>query len=115
MQPVLWYHPPNPSLPRQLLLNLRLQSLRLRSTSPPRLDLAIPANQELLKVPLDPLQPHHPRLLGLQPLKYGIRRIAIDVDLAEHGETDAVVELAELLDLVVGAWVLVAELVAREA
>jgi hypothetical protein len=37
------------------------------------------------------------------------------VDLAEHGERDAVVDLAEGLDLVVGARVLAAELVAGEA
>jgi hypothetical protein len=119
-QPVLWYHPPfqhslSLSLLRQLLLNLRLQPLRLRSASPPRLDLAVLSDQKLLKVPLDPLQPHESRLLVLQPLEHGIRRIAVDVDLAEHGKTDAVVELAELLDLVVGARVLAAELVAREA
>lgn len=36
------------------------------------------------------------------------------IDFAEHGERDAVVELAELLDLVVAPGVLATELVARE-
>jgi hypothetical protein len=37
------------------------------------------------------------------------------VDFAQDGERDAVVQLAELLDLVVAAGVLATELVAREA
>lgn len=36
------------------------------------------------------------------------------IDFPEHGEADAVVQLAELLDLVVGSRILAAELVARE-
>jgi hypothetical protein len=40
---------------------------------------------------------------------------AVDVDLREHREGDAVIELAELLDLLLAAWLLAAELVAREA
>jgi len=41
--------------------------------------------------------------------------VAVHVDLGEHGERDAVVLLAEGRDLVLGARLLVAELVAREA
>lgn len=37
------------------------------------------------------------------------------IDLAQHGKRDAVIHLAEGLDLVVGARVLAAELVAGEA
>ena len=109
------YAPRSISLLCQLLHDIRLERLRLASTRPPLLDLAILANQELLKVPLDTLQAHQSRLLRLQPLKHGVRTVAVDVDLAEHGKGHAVVDLAEGLDLVVGARVLVVELVAREA
>ncbi len=48
-------------------------------------------------------------------LEQGRRLRAIDVNLAEHGKADAVVQLAELHDLVIRARVLFAELVAGEA
>jgi len=48
-------------------------------------------------------------------LKHRLCLVAVDVRLAEDGERDAVVELAELLNGVVVARVLVAELVARKA
>jgi len=98
----------------QLSLNRGLQSLRLGGACPSALDLAILANQELFKVPLDSLQAHEARLLCLHPLEYGLGLVAVDVCFAEDGEADAVVELAELLDGVVGAGVLGAELVAGE-
>jgi len=98
----------------QLSLNRSLQSLRLGGACPSTLDLAILANQELFKVPLDSLQAHEARLLCLHPLEYGLGLVTIDVCFAEDGEADAVVELAELLDGVVGAGVLGAELVAGE-
>jgi hypothetical protein len=41
--------------------------------------------------------------------------VAVDVDLLHDGKGHAVVDLAEALDLVVGAGLLAAELVAREA
>ena len=41
--------------------------------------------------------------------------VAVDVDLGEHREGHAVVDLAELADLLLGAGLLAAELVAREA
>lgn len=103
------------SLDSQLLLNHTLQASRAAGTRIPRLDLAIPANQKLLKVPLDALEAHDTRDLLLHPLKHGLGLVAIDVRLAEHGETDAVVELAKLLDRVVAAWILAAELIAGEA
>ena len=37
------------------------------------------------------------------------------INLAQHGEANTIVQLAKLLDLVVGAWVLATELIAREA
>jgi hypothetical protein len=55
------------------------------------------------------------RLLGREPLEQGAGINILDVDLAHDGEGDAVVDLAELLDIVIGAGLLVAELVAGEA
>jgi hypothetical protein len=104
-----------PLLSLQLRLNRSLQSLRLSSTRPSALNLTILANQELFKVPLDSLQTHETGLLCLHPLEYGLGLVAVDVGFAEDGETDAVVELAEFLDGVVGAGVLGAELVAGES
>jgi hypothetical protein len=98
----------------QSSLNRSLQRLGLGSTRPSTLDLAILANQELFKVPLDSLQTHETGLLWLHPLEYGLGLVAIDVGFTQHGETDSVVELAEFLDGVVGAGVLSAELVAGE-
>lgn len=99
----------------ELCLDGSLQSLGLGSAGPSALDLAILANQELFKVPLDSLQAHDTGLLGLHPLEHGLGLVAIDVGFAENREGNAVVELAELLDGVVGAGVLGAELVAGEA
>ena len=44
-----------------------------------------------------------------------MRVFPVDIDLGEHREAHAVVELAELADLVLGPWLLRAELVAGEA
>ena len=96
------------------LLHIGLEVLRLRQARPPLDHLAVPADEELLKVPLDTLETHDAGLLLLQPLEDGLGLVAVDVDLAEHGEADAIVDEAELLDLVVGAGVLAAELVAGE-
>ena len=102
-----------PALP-QLLLNHTLQPLGLRSTSPPPLDLSIPPNQKLLKIPLDSLQTHNPWSTLLHPLVHGLDFVAVDFGFTQDGEGDAVVELAEGLDFVVAAGVLGAELVAGE-
>src|SRR5205085_3097371 len=48
------------------------------------------------------------------PLVQRVRARAVDVDLGHHREAHAVIELAELRDLLVAARVLRAELVARE-
>ena len=100
---------------RNFLEHITLQSLRLLGARPPLHNLSIPTNQELLKVPLHALHAHQPRLLALDVLPQRIGIIAIDLRLAEDGERDAVVDLAELLDLVVGCGLLAAELVAGEA
>lgn len=95
--------------------NCLLQRLRLRSTSPPPDNLPISGNQKLLEVPLHPAQTHNPRLLLLQPLEQRRSLITVNVQLAQHRERHAVVDLAEGLDLIVGAGILVAKLVAGEA
>lgn len=51
----------------------------------------------------------------LQPLVQRVRIVAVDVDLAKDGEGDLLVQGAEVLDLLVGAGLLAAELVAGEA
>ena len=45
-------------------------------------------------------------------LEQRVSAAAIDLDLAKHGKTDAVVQLAEFRDLVICTWILLAELVA---
>lgn len=99
----------------QLLQHCLLQRLRLSRGRPAFLDLAVPADEELFKVPLDALEAHEAGLLVLEPAEDGAGRVAVDVDLLQDGEGDAVVDLAEALDVVVGAGLLGAELVAREA
>ena len=92
-----------------------LEGLGLGDAGPAALDLAVLADEELFKVPLDPLEAHEAGLLVLEPDEEGVRVVAVDVGLLHDGEGDAVVELAEALDVVVGAGLLAAELVAGEA
>jgi hypothetical protein len=105
-------------LRRLPLLNLfhdhLLQTLGLRRRRPPPLDLAIPSNQELFKIPLHPLQAHHPRLLLFHPLPHLLGIVTVDIRFAQHLKTHTVIDLAEVLDLFVGPWVLVVELIAGE-
>jgi len=98
-----------------LLDNRPLQRLGLGKSSPARDNLSISANEELLKVPLDVLDAHDTGLLLLHPGEDGCRILAVDVQLAEDREGHAVVDLAEGLDVIVGAGVLVVELVAGKA
>jgi hypothetical protein len=121
---------------RKRLLNNRLQVLRLLCTSPTFHNLAIASNKELLEIPLHALQPHESRFLGLEPFEDGGCVVAVYlycessehgavvywsirgdayIDFTQHREGDAIVQLAELLDLVIGARVLAAELVAGKA
>ena len=99
----------------QSLQNIPLQTLRLRRARPPPQNLPIPPDQPLLEIPLHSLEPQDPWLLALQPLEQRLRPLPIHLHLPQHGETDPIVHLAETLDLVVGARVLRAELVAGEA
>lgn len=75
----------------------------------------IPAHQELLEIPLDPLEAQQARDLRLHPLVHGLGLVAVDVRLAQHRERHPVVAQAEALDGVVVAGVLLHELVAGEA
>lgn len=98
-----------------LLQDGRLKRLGLGGRSPSALHSAILTNEKLLKVPFDALESHDAWLLLLEPLKQGACVIAVDLDLLQNRERHAIVDLAELLDLVIAAGVLAPELVAREA
>ena len=103
--------PSSPQLPQ----NRILQRVRLRSTRPPPFYLPVRPDQKLFEIPLDALHPQQPGHLILHPFPNGLRAVSVHVRLLEHGETDAVVYLAEGLDRVIVARVLVSELVAGEA
>lgn len=99
----------------QLLQDRGLQGVRLGGAGPSALDGAVAADEELLKVPLDALEAHEAGFLLLEPLVEGRGAVAVDVDLLHDGEADAIVNLAEVLNVVVGAGLLSAKLVAGEA
>lgn len=80
----------------------------------PLVDIALLVDKELLEVPLDALEAEEPRLLGLQPRVERIFVVAVHVNLLHDGEADAVIELAELRNLLGGAWLLACKLVAWE-
>ena len=103
-----------PSLGK-LRQNGGLQRLWAGNRRPTALHGAICADQKLLKVPPDPLQAKRTGLLGLEPLEQRAGVLAVDIHLGHDGEGDAVIDLAKLLDVIVGAGLLVAELVAGEA
>lgn len=78
-------------------------------------DLTILVHQKLFKVPLDTLETQQTGLLVLEVGVDGVGVSTIDIDLLENGEGDAVVELAEGLNLILGTRLLVGKLVAGEA
>lgn len=92
-----------------------LEGLGLGGAGPAALDLAVAADEELFKVPLDALEAEEARLLLLEPGPERAGAVAVDLGLLHDGEGDAVVDLAEALDLLVGPGLLGAELVAGEA
>lgn len=102
------------NLSLQLRLNRALDRSGLGGAGPTALDLAVLADEELLKVPLDALQTHEAGLLLLHPLVDRLGLVAVDFGLAEDLVGDLVADDAEVLDLFVGAGVLTAELVAGE-
>jgi hypothetical protein len=85
----------------QLRDNGLLQLVRLGDGSPASLDLAVPADQELLKVPLDALEAHQTRLLRFEPLEEGVGAVSVDLDLLHNGEGDAIVDLAKALNFLI--------------
>lgn len=99
----------------ELLEDVLFERLWLGGAGPATLDLTIAADEELFKVPLDALHSQETGLLILEPLEDGGGFVTVDVDLAHDREGDAIVELAETLDVVVGAGFLAAKLVAGEA
>lgn len=92
-----------------------LEGLGLGGAGPAALDLSVTSDEELFKVPLDALEAKQTGLLLLEPGPERVGAVAVDLGLLHDGEADAVVDLAEALDLLVGAWLLAAELVAGEA
>ena len=78
-------------------------------------DVAVAIDQELGEVPLDRLGAEQSGLRLLQVLVERRRVLAVDVDLGEQRKRDAVVDLAERLDLLLAAGLLRAELVAGKA
>lgn len=100
---------------RQRVKDRLLERLGLSRRSPAADDLSVLPDEELLKVPLDPLDAKQTGLLLGEPLEERVGAFAVDVDLLHDGEGHAVVDLAEVLDVVVGAGLLAAELVAGEA
>lgn len=110
-------HPRIPALRarRQRIKNRLLERLWLSRRRPPPNHLTVLPDQELLKVPLDPLNAKQAGLLLGEPLEERGGGVAVDVDLLHDGEGHAVVDLAEVLDVVVASGLLAAELVAGEA
>jgi hypothetical protein len=72
-------------------------------------------DDELGEVPLDFSGFFFAWLFGLKPLVEVIGTIAVDFDFGEHREGYVVLRFGEFGDLCIGAGLLVAELVAREA
>lgn len=102
------------TLHTQLRQNRLLQRIWLGGARPAPLDLTVTANQPLLEIPFHTLHAQQTWLFVLEPLEERVGLVAVDVGLAHDGEGDSVVDLAEGLDVVVGAWFLAAELVAGE-
>lgn len=92
-----------------------LERLGFRGARPSPNDLSIGVDQELLKVPFNSLQTHDARHLLLEPVVYWRSVVTVDIYLAENRECDAVVGLAECLNLIVASGVLRTELVAWKA
>lgn len=76
-------------------------------------DLSLRVEEEFREVPRDRGALH--RRVVSEPLEEGVRVGSVDLDLRHEGEGDAVVAARPLLDLGVGARLLVAELVAGES
>src|ERR1019366_1128405 len=101
------------SLPEQLL-DLWLDGRRRRHRGEALHDSSLSVHQELGEVPLDAIA-QQAALFALQELEDWMRVVAIDLDLREQREVHAVIELTEGLDLVIGARLLMAELIAGKA
>src|ERR1035441_1738437 len=106
-----------PGLPRQRGLDggdkLRVRRIRARPESPGA--LPVPEDQELLEIPLDVTR--FARRIG-HGRQLGVDRVParpVDLDLLEHRKGHPVGSRAELADLLRGARLLPAELVAGEA
>src|ERR1039458_1574519 len=101
------------SLPEQLL-DLWLDGRRRCHRRETLYDVSLLVHQELGEVPLDAIA-QQAALFALQKLEDRMRVVAVDLDLGEQWEVHSVIDLAERFDLVIGARLLMAELVAGKA
>lgn len=92
-----------------------IEAFRLGGAGPALLNLAVATDEEFLEIPLYPLQPQHPGHLLLHPFVNGLGLVAVHISFAQDGKGDPVIDLAELLDCVVGAGILFIELIAGKA
>ena len=76
--------------------------------------LAVFVDYKFREVPLDPAAQQPAGELRFQKLENGVGIFAVDLHLFEHGEADAVVELAKFLNVRRRAGLLIGELVAGE-
>src|SRR5271170_4434132 len=98
---------------RQLLLDVGADAFRRRGRRVALNNVALLVDQELSEVPLDGVA-QQAALLALQKLVERVSVVAIHFDFGEQREVDAIIQLAEFLDLIVISGLLMAELVARE-
>src|SRR3954468_18908530 len=76
-------------------------------------DRAVSANQELGEVPLDGAGQQTP-FFALQEPVQRVGAAAVDLDLGEQREADAITGIAEGANIIVAAWLLMTKLIARE-
>src|SRR5580765_60868 len=77
--------------------------------------LSVAVDEEFGEVPFDRFGPQQSGLLLLEILVERRGGVAVHVDLREHRERHAVIDLAEGFDLRLGSWLLLAELIAGKA
>lgn len=99
----------------QKLSNVRVNGRRRGGGSPSVDHISLTVNEELFKIPLDALESQQSSLLRLEEVVHGVLVRSIHVNLLENGESDTVVELAELSDLLISAGFLASKLVGGES
>src|SRR6185295_17805716 len=100
---------------RQHFLDVGRYALRFRPRAVAPDDLSVAPNQKLREIPFDRPGAEKTRRSGCQPLVERVGTGAIDLDLFEHREGDAVIFLAERSDIGRFTGLLLAELVAGKS